>query len=78
MQDIEVVKSLLQMGAAGILFLAGCGMLRFLREERADRAAERAAWFERFDTVAARLEALAKEVTLAVHHIREDNERRIR
>lgn len=76
MQDIEVVKSLLQMGAAGILLFAGWGMLRFLREERADRAAERNIWFGRFDRITAQLEALAREITAAVQHIRRDNERR--
>ncbi|MCC6821467.1 MAG: hypothetical protein IT579_12105 [Verrucomicrobia subdivision 3 bacterium] len=73
---MEVIKSLLQMGAAGILLMAGWGMLRFLREERADRAAERNIWFQRFDRVAAQLEALAREVTTAIQHLRHDNERR--
>lgn len=70
MPEIEVVKSLLQMGAAGILFLAGYGMLRFLREERVDRAQERTAWLERFDRIAARLETLAQEITAALVALR--------
>ena len=34
MPELELVKSLLQAGAAGILCLAGWYMMRFLREER--------------------------------------------
>lgn len=76
MQDVEFMKSLLQMGAAGILFLAGWGMLRFLREEREDRRAERGIWFERFGNMAEQMEALAREVTSAVQYLRRNNERR--
>lgn len=63
LNDIELVKSIVQMGAAGILTMAGYGMLKFLGEERIDRASERQAWFKRFDNVAERLERLTAEVT---------------
>lgn len=71
MAELEVVNSLLQMGAAGILILAGWGMLRFLREERADRSSERKSWFDRMDSIAEKLETLTEQITSALNEARE-------
>lgn len=71
MPELEIVKSLLQMGAAGILIIAGWGMLRFLREERTDRASERKSWFDRMDSIAEKLETLTEQITTALAEARE-------
>jgi nitrogen-specific signal transduction histidine kinase len=70
MADIEIIKSLLQMGAAGVLIIAGAGMLKFLREERADRSGERKAWFDRLDRITESLTGLAHEITAALAELR--------
>lgn len=71
MPELEIIKSLLQMGAAGILIVAGWGMLKFLREERSDRATERQSWFDRMDSIADKLEDLTQEITHALTEARE-------
>lgn len=71
MAELEIVKSLLQMGAAGILILAGWGMLRFLREERADRSSERKSWFDRMDSITDKLGELTEQITTALAEARE-------
>ena len=70
MADIEIIKSLLQTGAAGVLILAGAGMLRFLAEERNDRSDERREWFGRMDRLTASLTKLANEITEALTEMR--------
>lgn len=55
----------MQTGTAGILFLAGWAMLRFLREERLDRAQEREGWLKE-------LRRIADVVTAAVAELREN------
>lgn len=71
MNELDVVKYLLQTGAAGILIIAGAGMLRFLREERADRAAERTEWFSRMNELTTGIRELTQYVTEALRVARE-------
>lgn len=71
MNELEAVKSLMQMGAAGILIVAGAGMLKFLREERADRAAERTEWFSRMNELTTGIRELTQYVTEALRVARE-------
>jgi hypothetical protein len=42
--DIQLVQALAQMGAAGVLILAGWRFMEFLRQERQDRGTERDNW----------------------------------
>lgn len=73
MNDLELAKSLLQMGAAGILIIAGREMLRFLREERRDRKDERCGWFDRMDALARQLEHLTERITEALQEARQSH-----
>lgn len=74
MNDLELVKSLLQMGAAGILIIAGREMLRFLREERGDRTEEREGWFTRMDSLSQHLTHLTERITEALQEARQSHE----
>ena len=69
MPELELVKSLLQAGAAGILCLAGWYMMRFLREERADRSEERQHWFTQMDS-------LTTKISQALDELRESHQMR--
>lgn len=73
MNELELVKSLLQMGAAGILIIAGREMLKFLREERRDRKDERVGWFGRMDSLARQLEHLTERITEALQEARQSH-----
>lgn len=70
MPELEIVKSLLQMGAAGILFLAGWGMLQFLREERDAQIKHEAALLSLFENVVQKLESLTHEVSTALYELK--------
>lgn len=66
MNELEAIKYLLQTGASGILIIAGAAMLRFLREERSDRAVERGEWFKRMNEITDQLRELTGHVTEAL------------
>lgn len=72
MGELETIKYLLQTGAAGILIIAGAGMLKFLREERTDRASERSEWFSRMNEITDQLRELTGQVTEALRMAREE------
>ena len=72
MSELEAIKYLLQSGAAGVLIIAGAGVLRFLREERSDRADERRAWFGQMEQITGQLKELTGQVTEALRLAREE------
>ena len=72
MSELEAIKYLLQSGAAGVLIIAGAGMLRFLREERSDRADERREWFGQMEQITGQLKELTRQVTEALRLAREE------
>ena len=72
MGELETIKSLLQSGAAGVLIVAGWGVLKFLREERTDRSAERREWFGQMEQITSELQKLTGQVTEALRLAREE------
>jgi hypothetical protein len=60
MQDLEIIKVLLQMGAAGLLMLAGWYFIGYLAGERKDRADERKLWFDRLESLSTGIEEALK------------------
>ena len=66
MSELEAIKYLLQSGAAGVLIIAGAGVLKFLREERSDRAEERREWFGQMEQITDQLRQLTGQVTEAL------------
>ncbi|GEM_PF-3624210 len=72
MGELETIKYLLQSGAAGVLIVAGWGVLKFLREERTDRSAERREWFGQMEQITSELQKLTGQVTEALRLAREE------
>ena len=72
MGELETIKYLLQSGAAGVLIVAGWGVLKFLREERSDRAEERREWFGQMEQITSELQKLTGQVTEALRLAREE------
>jgi len=72
MGELETIKYLLQSGAAGVLIVAGWGVLKFLREERTDRADERREWFGQMEQITSELQKLTGQVTEALRLAREE------
>ena len=72
MSELEAIKYLLQSGAAGVLIIAGAGVLKFLREERTDRADERREWFGQMEQITGQLKELTRQVTEALRLAREE------